>query len=526
MMHLGLIQAMSRPDFYPHHPKNIEVLQTHISFIFLADQYVYKVKKAVDFGFLDFTTLQKREFYCREELRLNRRLAPEAYIDVLPISLNTQGHLVLGKAGQVVEYAVLMKRLPRDKMLKNLLASGQFAEDAMDSIAQKVAAFHREAETGGRIDEIGGYQTVCFNHEENFEQTLPYVGFTITLRQFLFICDYARQFLSFHEDLFRQRVKNHKIRDCHGDLHIEHIVVDNGITIFDCIEFNERLRYGDVAAEVAFLAMDLDFNTYPNHAAKFISSYIQYAADPDVTRLLNFYKCYYAYVRGKVTGFRTRDKSIPDLKHREAAITAAHYFDLAYGYAARIEKPALIIMSGLMGTGKSLLARKLSTKLGAAIIRMDALRKEMLGIAPTDKHLEAFGNGIYADDISRKTYGEALKRAVSLLKSGVSIIIDASFKKQLERFKAANAAKAAGADFFVIECRCPDRIIEKRLRARAGNLREPSDGRLGIFLEQKNDYESITEFPPDMHIVINTDSDPEDSRDEALRFIRRIAKNA
>jgi aminoglycoside phosphotransferase family enzyme/predicted kinase len=522
MTDTGLIEAMTRPDFYPNHPDTVELLQTHISFIFIAGEEVYKLKKAVDFGFLDFTTLEKRKFYYNEELRLNRRLAPDTYIEVLPISKDERGMFAFGEGKRIVEYAVRMKRLPAEKMLKVLLAKGLIKEDVMDDIAKKVAAFHKEAATGGRIDEIGGLETVRFNHKENFEQTLPYVGFTIPRRQFDFIRDYVHHFLFSHAGLFKQRVANHKIRDCHGDLHLEHIVVDNGITIFDCIEFNERLRFEDVAAEVAFLAMDLDYNGYPACGESFVHAYVRHADEPEVLQLLNFFKCYYAYVRGKVIGFRTRDDAISEPLQQEAARTAAGYFDLAYTYAARIEKPALIITAGLIGSGKSVLARSLANRLGAEIIQMDTLRKDLLGISPTERHLEDFGKGIYSSNISKNTYDEALRRAISLIQTGTSVIIDASFKKRTERLISAKAAQAAGVDFFIVECACPDRIIGERLKLRSADLNEPSDGRWDIFQAQKKDYETITEFQWDIHFVIDTEKKLEDSTDEALRLIRHI----
>jgi aminoglycoside phosphotransferase family enzyme len=353
MTHRDLVEAMIRPSFYPHGAETVELIQTHISFIFIAGDIVYKVKKAVDFGFLDFTSLQKRQYYCREELRLNRRLAPEMYLDVVEICEDGQGHLHLGGEGRPIEYALKMKRLPQERMLKKLLAAGTVERSVMDSVASRLADFHRRAATGGQIDRIGGIETIRLNHEENFDQTERYIGLTLPAYQFEFIRAYARGFLERRRALFEQRVADHKIRDCHGDLHLEHICITDGIIIFDCIEFNERFRYEDVAAEVAFLAMDLDYNGYSDYAEAFVEAYVRRASDPQVAILLNFYKCYYAYVRGKVTSFRLDDRAIALMDQEAAAGTAVRYFDLAYTYAAHLESSALILMAGLMGTGKS-----------------------------------------------------------------------------------------------------------------------------------------------------------------------------
>ena len=405
MTHPNLTYAMGQADFYPHSPASVEMLQTHISFIFIAGQEVYKVKKSVNYGFLDFTSLEKRKHFCFEELRLNRRLAPEIYLDVVEISEDEKGNLMMGPGHRACEYAVRMKRIPEEGMLKRLIAHHETDISIMDKVAKKVADFHDQAETGGQIDRIGSLETIRVNHDENFAQTEAYIDRSIPHYQFNFIKDYTYHFLNARKDLFQKRTREHRIRDCHGDLHLEHICwMDKNMVIFDCIEFNERFRYEDVAAEVAFLSMDLDYNDYPEWGEAFVAAYIEYAHDPDIRVLLNFYKCYYAYVRGKVISFRMDDNAIPQEDREAAQKTAASYFDLAYTYAALPEKPVLILTCGLIGTGKSLLARNVAPRLGADIIRTDVLRKELLNIKPDERHFEDFGKGIYADEMSGKTY--------------------------------------------------------------------------------------------------------------------------
>ncbi len=525
MTHPKLVETMMRPEFYPHRPERVELIQTHISFIFIAGDLVYKVKKAVDFGFLDFTTLEKRRFYCSEELRLNRRLAPEVYLDVAEIFDDGRGGLALGAGRGIVEYAVRMKKLPLDRMLKKLIQEGSVGPSIMEAIAQKLADFHGRAETGGRIDEIGGIETVRRNHEENFEQTGKYVGLTLPERRYRFIRNYVRLFLKTRESLFRKRVADHKIRDCHGDLHLEHICVADGIIIFDCIEFNERFRFEDVAAEVAFLAMDLDYNGYPEYGNAFVRAYIRSSGDAELGTLMNFYKCYYAYVRGKVTSFRIDDSAIGEEDRKAAAATAGKYFDLAYRYAAQLERPTLIIMAGLMGTGKSLLARKLAPLLGAGVIRTDVLRKEMLSLAPSERHYEAFGEGIYSEETSSRTYARALELARERLKAGGSVIIDASFRKREERLAACRAAAETGAEFLVIECVCSEDTIHRRLETRVDEKTEASDGRWEIFAAQKMNYDPVNEFPEERHIVVDTSGPSEESLSEAVDQIRTVKGN-
>lgn len=515
-----LIAAMSKPDFYPHKPDVVETVQTHISYVFIAGDIVYKVKKPVNFGFLDFTTLEKRKFYCEEELRLNRRLAPGIYLDVVFISKNEEGIFVAGEGKTIVDYAVVMKKLPLDKMLKTLLAQGKADENIMDRIAEKIAIFHKETQTGGNIDEMGNIKTIRHNHEENFAQTKKYTGITIPAYQYEFISAYVENFLAKNESLFRERVSEHKIRDCHGDLHLEHICVANDIIIYDCIEFNERFRCSDVAAEAAFFTMDLDFNGYASYAESFVRAYLKYSGDADLLKLLNFYRCYYAYVRGKVISFRLDQKEMPANERQDIAKTAAKYFEQSYNYAARLEKPVLILTAGLMGSGKSYQARTLSKILGAEIIRTDLLRKKLLNIDPTQQRHEDFGQGIYSDESSHRTYEKVYELAAGYIKQGKPVIIDASFKKRAERQKAYALARKLGVPFYIIECYCPDDITKKRLDKRIKENNNISDGRWEIFHEQKADFEDINEFLDEFHFKIDTSANPEKERQKIIRKLK------
>ncbi len=542
MTHPKLVEAMFRPEFYPHRPEQVELIQTHISYIFIAGDYVYKVKKSVDFGFLDFTTLDKRKYYCNEEMRLNRRLAPKVYLEVVEIGEDAGGNIVLGIKDRIVEYTVKMLKIPQEGMLKTLLHQGKVDHFVMDALARKLVDFHRHASTGGHIDEIGSVDTIRRNHDENFEQTESYINITLPEVQYHFIKAYIYNFINSNHALFAKRVADHRIREGHGDLHLEHIcIMDLGspdkapgrasdkdvdqfrmdydpddIVIFDCIEFNERFRYDDVAAEVAFLAMDLDYNGYPDHAKIFLNAYIKYSGDYEIRSLLNFYKCYYAYVRGKVVGFEINDRSIRQEERNEAVKTAARYFDLAYTYAARMEKPTLILMAGLTGTGKSVRARLIAPRVGADIIQTDVVRKEILNIEPTEQHHEAFGKGIYSEEVTRKTYDRALELASEKLKEGKSVIIDASYKSRDNRLKAFAAAERLHADFFIIECICPENIIRERLNSRMSEKGEVSDGRWEIYQAQKRKFDPITEIPDRLHIILDTFLTPVESTNKVI----------
>ncbi len=521
----AIAAAMSNSDFYPSRPESVEVIQTHISWVFIAGDEVFKVKKAVDFGFLDFTTLEKRKFYCEEEVRLNRRLAPQVYRGVVEISQDREGKIVLGKAETVLDYAVHMNRIPADKMLKKLLRQGDFDSQIIPAVARKLVDFHRNADTGGIIDETGGIETVRRNHEENFSQTASFIGRTLSAFRHGFIRVYARTFLDDHEDLFRKRVREHKIRDCHGDLHLEHIVItDDQIIIFDCIEFNERFRFGDVAAEVAFLAMDLDFNGYRELSKFFVQAYLDASGDQDLGILIPFYQCYYAFVRGKVTGFRLYDSQISREERDAATCTAEKYFELALSYAFSFTKPTLILMAGLMGSGKSVIARELSRITGVSIIQMDVIRKELCDLTPTERRLDDFGVGIYSEDFTQHVYEQAFATAKNLLTSGKSVIVDASFKRQGHRAAAYNVIQDMEADFFVLECTCSDDCARERLARRIQDKNEASDGRPEIYDAQKEDFDAVSEFPPSVHLKLDTSAPLSDCIDQVIAFLSKAGQ--
>jgi len=329
-----LVEAMLKPETYPDPTGKIELIQTHISFVFLTENYVYKVKKPVNFGFLDFSTLEKRKMYCEKELTLNRRLCPEIYLSVVPIT--NAGGLRIGGEGEPVEYALKMKRLPQECIMTQLLREGKIGKETIDALAKRVAEFHSEAQTNAEIAEIGGVKTVQFNWDENFAQTQKYIGLTVSQADYGLMQNKVNGFIAGNAALFQRRLEDKRIRDCHGDLHSGNIFVTDKICIFDAIEFNDRFRYSDVAADVAFLAMDLDFQNRSDLVDYFIQQYIGYSNDTELPKLLPFYKCYRAYVRGKVVSFRLDDPNIKPEDKQAATKEASAYLLLAAAYAKNL----------------------------------------------------------------------------------------------------------------------------------------------------------------------------------------------
>jgi hypothetical protein len=326
-----VVEALMKPEAYDEEPGRIELTQTHISFVFLTRNFVYKVKKAVDLGFLDFTTLEKRRFFCEKELELNRRLCEGMYLEVVPI--NRSNIIKIKGEGETVEYAVKMKRMPQEKMMNKLLEENKVDNKLIDRIAKIIAEFHSKAETNKRISEFGSLAIIGTNWKENFEQTREFVGKTISMKDFKFIRERIDDFMKRNVSLFEKRMAEGRVRDCHGDIHSGNIFVTDRIYIFDAIEFNERFRYSDVAADIAFLVMDLDFKQRTDLSNFFVKRYVKYSGDQELTKLLPFYKCYRAYVRGKVISFKLEDPSVGNEEKSAAMKEAKAYFKLASTYA-------------------------------------------------------------------------------------------------------------------------------------------------------------------------------------------------
>ena len=326
-----LVKALLDPKAYPETTKQVELVQTQMSFVFLTDNYVYKVKKPVNLGYLNYTTLEKRYFYCQKEVELNRRLCPEVYLGVVPVS-RERGSIFMGGRGKVIEYAVKMCRLPQEAMMDVLLANNRVVPEMVASVAQKLVEFHQQAETSATISAFGKLDIITQNTEENFTQTEKYIGNTISQEKYQHIKAYTDNFIEKNAALFHKRIKDGRIRDCHGDLHAAHICFANGICIYDCIEFNDRFRYCDIASEVAFLAMDLDHYERADLSSSFINAYVEVSQDKELLTLLNFYKCYRAYVRGKVESFKLDDPHISQEEKVRVLDIAKSYFELAESY--------------------------------------------------------------------------------------------------------------------------------------------------------------------------------------------------
>ncbi len=498
-----MIKALLYPKAYPYKVRKIKLIQTYISWVLLTGKYVYKIKKPVKYSHLNFSTLKRREFFCKRELRLNRRICPEVYLDVVPITKKGK-KIQIGGQGRVIDWAIKMKQLQPKWALDYLAIKKKVTKPKIDKIAKIIAQFHSQARTSSYIKRFGALKVVKKNWRENFSQTKDFVDQTISKPIFNFIRNKVNEYFIKNRTLFKKRISQGKIKDCHGDLLASDIyVLPKKIYITDCIEFNRRFRYQDTASDIAFLAMDLDFLDRSDLSDYLVKRYITYTKDKELTKLLSFYKCYRAYVRGKVYSFNTRDLSISKEEREKFEEKAQAHFALAFRYAHQFSKskPFLLIMCGPVGSGKSWLATHLARVALAQHIRSDLVRKELLGIKPFEYRKKGLRK-IYAKQVTDRVYREIIKRARKLLKDGQPVILDATFGKQYHRDLAFKMAKSMKIPYWLIECFTPEKTILKFLRKRK-KLKEISDADIKVYLKTKKEFEP-PKIPKEHYIKVNT----------------------
>jgi aminoglycoside phosphotransferase family enzyme/predicted kinase len=428
----ALIQQMMQPGFYPHPVKEpIQLMQTHVSYVFLTGDYAYKVKKPMNFGFLDFSTLEYRQHFCSEELRMNQPIAPEIYLEVLPIT-HKGDTFVLGGTGQPVEYVLKMCQFPQEALFIEMFEQGKLTEGHMEELGRVVAQFHAKAQTNDYIRSFGEVSKIREAIDENYQQTENYIGGPQTQQQFDETKDFTDRFFEEQQELFATRRENNSIRECHGDLHLRNICLWNDkIQLFDRIEFNEPFRFVDVMYDVAFAVMDLEARGSKNLGNAFLNTYVEQTGDWEGLQVLPLYLSRQAYVRAKVTSFLLDDPGVPDEAKQEAAAVASDYYRLAWEYTKRNEG-RLILMSGLSGSGKTTVARHLARRLGAIHLRSDAVRKHLAGI-PLE---QPGGDELYTPAMSEKTYKRLLELGIKLASQGFPVILDAKYDRQAFREEA------------------------------------------------------------------------------------------
>lgn len=496
----AMVRAMLAPAFYAAPPASLELRQTHISYVVLAGDDVYKLKKPVRFAFLDFSTLARRRFFCEEEVRLNRRLAADVYRGVLAIVRRDGGYaLAAADAGDAVEYAVHMRRLPEDRVLARLLAGGTADAALIDRIGDRLVAFHADADAGPELARGGDPAEIRRLMDEDFAEVVALHGDTISADDDAAIQRWCHARLDALAPLLRRRQVTGRIRDGHGDLHAEHIYcLDTGaLVIVDCIEFNPAFRRRDVAADVAFLAMDLAYHDRDDLADRLVATYAARAADPELPALIPFYACQRAYIRGKVDSLKAREPEVDAADAAAARASARRHFELALRYTWA-DRPALVIVCGLSGSGKSTIAAGLATRTGFAHLNSDRTRKTLAGLAATARG----GPELYTPQRNAATYAALHAAAAEALASGRGAIIDATFQRREHRDRVARVAAAAHVPLLFVECRADDAEIRRRLAARSARADDPSDADWAVYQRQQRSYEPLADDEP--HLSIDT----------------------
>jgi uncharacterized protein len=491
-----LIDFLKSPASYPHRPRRVLSMETHISWVFIASPFVFKVKKPVNLGFLDFSTLEKRRYFCQRELELNRRLSPDVYLEVLPIYQTPSGFSFKTK-GKIAEYCLKMKELPKGWFLGELLAKGRVGESEITRIISRLRRFYQSQTPDREIEQWGTPEKLKVSTDENFTQIEAFVGRKISPAAFVAIRHFTNGFYVRKEKLFRQRMQQHRIRDCHGDLHLDHIhLTSKATTIFDCIEFNDRFRFIDIANDVAFLAMDFDFERRSDLGNLFLRNCARRFQDPEMLKLSDFYKCYRALVRGKVECIQAI--SMKTTKAGEHVKAAARYFRLALRYAVSGSEPLLLAVSGRVGTGKSTVARELGNELNWPVLSSDQIRKTLAGVrltkrTPTEKRAE-----VYSRQMTAKTYKELLARGLVAAKIQGGAIIDATFSSTANRKLLRQKSKKAHVRFQAVELEVDPGEIERRLRARDKDVAVISDARLEDLEKLLAAYEAPLQLSPSL----------------------------
>lgn len=476
----AFIDFLKRPETYPHRPDRVKHIQTHISHVFIASPFVYKFKKPVNFDFLDFSTLEKRKYYCEQEVELNSRLCGGSYLGVIPIyNQGESWSFDPEKNKDPVEYCVWMNQLPHEHFLIEYVRRGRLTFDHLDRVVSRLIPFYSNQESNSDIRQWGRPERIKTNTDENFNQTAPFIGATIDRVAFDTIRWYTDRYLEQNRNLFEKRIRESRIVDGHGDLHLEHIhMTDERICIYDCIEFNDRFRYQDIASDISFLAMDLDFNGLRNESRYFAEQMAEKLDDPELLQIIHFYKCYRAYIRGKVKSMESREEEVEAPGRDQAARLASRYFSLALGYALFGSRPAVLVLMGQVASGKSTLAGQAAEMLNINRYSSDSVRKKLAGLPLAERASESDRNRIYRDDMTEQTYKMLIDSAKAEVSRGKSVVIDATFGNPGNRHNLISELEPIDTNIYFVETHASAEIRKQRLADRIRQKNVISDARM------------------------------------------------
>ena len=511
------INKMLDPGIYDHPVKQVELIETHISWVLLTGEYAYKIKKPVDFGFLDFSTLDKRQRCCEQELQLNGRLAASIYLDVVAITGSPEQPSI-SAAGDAFEYAVKMRQFPQSAQLDHKLEAGELAIEQMEDIASMVAEFHQRIDAADEAVSYGSAESVFQPVEQNYVQIREHLDTDEYQQSLKQLQQWARESYVALKPCFKQRKKEGYIRECHGDMHLRNIVwldedYHQGPVAFDCIEFNDNLRWIDVISEVAFLVMDLQSRNLYSYARRFLNSYLEQTGDYAGVMLLPYYLSYRAMVRAKVSVLRLQQPGVIAEEKRQMLDEFEQYLELASDYA-KAQTPVLIVMRGASASGKSTVSGLLLDAIDAIRIRSDVERKRLYGVPVADNDNEVqsetqttaetagINEGIYSAQASVETYGRLIECAASVLSAGYSAIVDAAFLKSEQRLPFQQLAEQLDVSYVILEVTAPDEVLRQRIVARKNDV---SDADLNVLNYQLENWQPLSADEREHAIEVNTE---------------------
>jgi len=494
-----LVHDLSRAAAYPSPPREVVLHETPISWVFVTDRYAYKLKKPVRFDFLDYSTSAARRRACDAEVRLNRRMAADVYLGVVSVVCDAAGRLAFEAAGEPVDWAVKMHRLPDDRRLDELIRGGRLSEDDVEQVAERLAAFYRQA--APLVLEPPRYRAAIETHVRANRRELLARQHGLPTALVERVHEAQLQLLALAPDLLDERVCDGRIVDGHGDLRAEHVYLLDAPVVIDCIEFNDEFRQVDAVDELAFLAMECDFLGAGDVGGRVLEVYCRACDDAPPAALVNFFQSYRAAVRAKVHALRA--DQLPADEQSAALSTAAEYLRLADRYRTANERPLTIVVSGLMGTGKSTLAVALAETLGLSVLATDVVRRELLGASDRPA---GFGDEHYSAENRARVYDEMFRRAGESLADGRSIILDGTFLSAEARSHVLQLARRHRAQPFFVRCVCPDEVARQRIAGRAASGEALSEARPELLAAQRA---AADEIPPHAPLIeIDTTDSP------------------
>lgn len=487
----SLIKNLLSSTPYDHPTSHLKLVETHVSWVILTGQYAYKIKKPVNFEFLDFSTLEKRKYYCEKELELGQQFASEIYLAVLPVT-GTHEQPTINGTGPILEYAIKMREFPQEDLLSALLKQTRLTERIIDQLGELIAEFHKKTSIAPMESPFGLSQEVHTPTKQNFEQIAPLLSEATDSEQLKRLETWADQQFQQLQTLFQKRKELGFIRNCHGDLHLANIILYKGAPIlFDRLEFNEKLRWTDVIADLAFLVMDLTEKKQIKFANQLVNTYLFHTEDYQGLRLLPYYLTYRAVVRAKIAIFRLQQEGLSSEEKEMIRDNYHSFIELAEFYT-RPPQPCLIITHGFAGSGKSTTAKEIVKCCGAIQVNSDVVRKRLFNLPLQSRSNSPLNGGIYTEETTKKTYAKLAELAETIINAGFTALVDASFLKRSQRIIFYDLAKQLNVPFYILHCEAVDFKLEQRIKSRLSNPDAISEADLSILLDQKRHVEPLT----------------------------------